>query len=187
MSMAEEKKTLRRVIKQRQSELHSEYREEADRKIISLFLSTSEYTKARCIFAFVGTGAEIDTAEILRAALKDGKRLCVPLCVGRGVMEAREIRSPDELQPGAFGIPEPPDNTQKVDITQINLALVPCVSCSHDGKRLGHGGGYYDRFLENFPGKTIMLCYEKLIRENIPTESHDQIILPVITEIGVFR
>ncbi|MDO4981937.1 MAG: 5-formyltetrahydrofolate cyclo-ligase [Eubacteriales bacterium] len=186
-TVSEEKKALRRLIKTRRNALSDDHRKAADETITSLLLSSDEYASAQCVFAFVGTNGEVDTSELLRSAIADGKRLCVPLCIGDGIMEAREIKALDELSEGAYGIPEPDGNAPLVDITQIDLAVIPCVSCSHDGKRLGHGGGYYDRFLEGYTGKTVMLCYEELTEEHIPIEDHDRTILPVITESGVFR
>lgn len=185
--LGEEKKALRRAVKTHRSELSTDYRRASDDRIISLLLSSDEYKNAQCVFSYVGTESEINTSRLLHTALADGKRLCVPLCTGVGTMEAREIKSTAVLIAGAYGIPEPPENSPLVDITQIDLAVVPCVACSHDGKRLGHGGGYYDRFLKQFSGNTVMLCYEELICEDIPVEAHDKIILPVITESGVFR
>ena len=58
---------------------------------------------------------------------------------------------------------------------------------NHLGQRLGQGGGYYDRFLSNYRGGTVLLCREKLIREEIPLEPHDYPIPWVLTEVGLYE
>ena len=104
-----------------------------------------------------------------------------------GKMSFRMIRSYDDLEPGAYGILEPKKEMPEIRMEEIDFVLVPCVSCSHDGKRLGNGGGYYDRFLEQYTGAKAILCREALIREDIPMESFDAVVRPVITEDAIYR
>ena len=56
-----------------------------------------------------------------------------------------------------------------------------------NGDRLGQGGGYYDRFLSHYRGGTVLLCPEKLIREEIPLEPQDMPIPWVLTENGLYE
>ena len=60
----------------------------------------------------------------------------------------------------------------------------PVVTCNYLGQRLGHGGGYYDRFLSQYRGGTVLLCRELLIRQEIPVEPHDYPVPWVLTERG---
>ena len=187
MTAAVRKKALRREIVTAEREMSTAEKIKADAVIMEKLLSTEEYKSAETVFCFVGTDREIDTRGILTDILAAGKRLCVPRCTGAGRMEAKEILSLAELSPGAFGIPEPPETAPSVRADKIDLAIVPCLSCSHTGNRLGRGGGFYDRFLKDFRGIAITLCREKLTRDNIPTEEHDVPIPAVITEKGIYR
>ena len=145
------------------------------------------YQEAETVFCFVGTGWEIDTRPILTRALADGKRLCVPLCTGPGIMELRQITSLSQLSPGAYGLPEPPPDTPQVAVDAVDLAVLPCMGCNHLGHRLGRGGGYYDRFLSVYRSAAVLMCRERLIREEIPLEPHDMPIPWVLTERGLYE
>ena len=139
------------------------------------------------MFCFVSAGREIDTRPILDQTLADGKMLCVPLCVADGIMELRAIRNLEELFPGAYGILEPPADSPALSPDQIDLAVIPCVTCSREGRRLGRGGGYYDRFLAHYRGAAVLLCRERLLRQEIPFGVHDYPIPWVLTEAGLFE
>ena len=67
----------------------------------------------------------------------------------------------------------------------LDLALVPCSTGSRSGRRLGYGGGYYDRFLPRTTCPKALLCRGRLVREDIPTEDHDQLMDFLVTEEGL--
>ena len=69
-----------------------------------------------------------------------------------------------------------------IEADEIDFAVLPCVTCDHQGNRLGHGKGYYDRFLKGTKFSTCMICFEKLISGNIPMDDHDQKADSVITD-----
>ncbi len=65
--------------------------------------------------------------------------------------------------------------------------MIPCVTCSREGRRLGRGGGYYDRFLAHYRGAAVLVCRERLLRQEIPFDLHDYPVPWVITEAGLFE
>ena len=65
--------------------------------------------------------------------------------------------------------------------------LVPCTAFDAQGRRVGMGGGYYDRFLSQYRGGTVLLCRELLIRQEIPVEPHDYPVPWVLTERGLYE
>ena len=107
MTKSEEKKQMRRVIRALERELPAAYKAQSSAGIARHLLAMPEYQAAVTVFCFVGTDREIDTTAILKDALSSRKRLCVPLCVGDGLMELRQITALDQLVPGAYGILEP--------------------------------------------------------------------------------
>ncbi len=187
MTRQEEKQQLRAVMRARERQLSDRYRRESDQAIAAHLTAMPEYQAAGTIFCFVGTPHEIDTRPILKNALAAGKRLCVPLCTGPGMMELRQITTLSQLSPGAYGIPEPPEDAPTVSVDETDFAILPCLTCNHLGHRLGQGQGYYDRFLAHYRSGAVLLCREKLIREEIPLEPHDYPIPWVLTERGLYE
>lgn len=187
MTRQEEKQKLRRIVRDLEARLSDQYRRKADRSIAAHLLAMPEYRAAETVFCFVSTPHEIDTRPILEDILVSGKTLCVPLCAGKGAMELRRVTSLEQLSPGFHGILEPPSGSPLVPPDDVDLAVLPCLTCNHLGQRLGHGGGYYDRFLAHYRGGAILLCRELLIREEIPVEPHDYPVPWVLTEKGLYE
>lgn len=185
--IAVKKQTLRRLARQRISLLAAGYLSQAGREIARQVASLPEYQEADTVFAFCGTDREINTRPLLMQVLSDGKRLFLPRCTALGTIEAREIGSLDCLRIGRYGITEPPADSPVADPSAISLCLVPCLAADRNGNRLGHGGGYYDRYLPACHGAAILLCPEQLIMESIPRETHDYPFSVVVTERGITR
>lgn len=187
MTRQEEKQQLRAIVRRLEAALTPEYKSKADRAITHRLTAMPEYQEADTVFCFVSTAQEINTRPILENLLTAGKTLCVPLCTASGVIEARQISDLAQLSPGAFSIMEPPADAPSVPADSIDFAILPCVTCNHFGQRLGHGGGYYDRFLSHYRGGTVLLCREQLIRQEIPVEPHDYPVPWVLTERGLYE
>lgn len=169
----EKKKELRKEIKKKAAELPEDYCKKADEAIFKKVISMPEYVNAEVIFCYVGTKREIYTNPILDHILKSGKRLGIPKCLSYGVMEVYEIENFSQLVKGAYEIMEPAWECRVILPEEIDLAIVPCLTCTPDGKRLGYGGGFYDRYLPKLKCPKIVLCRKRLMVKDIPTDDHD--------------
>ncbi len=179
------KQQLRRAFKARGAALTSEYRAAADRAIRDAVLQSEAWRKADRVFLYVSMWAEPDTRALIDAALRAGKRVYVPLCCPERVMKAVRIQSLDGLRPGAMRIPEPPADGEAAEPGTLELAVVPCVTAAPDGARLGHGAGYYDRFLNRHVCPTMCLCYGQMLADALPMDEHDVQMDFVVTESGI--
>ena len=65
---------------------------------------------------------------------------------------------------------------------KIDMAVIPCVSADREGRRLGHGAGFYDRFLDGVTFPKILVCYKELMMDQVPTEEHDILMDQVICD-----
>jgi len=187
MDIKERKKALRKQIWAAEKELSQEYRDDASAKICENITALPEYRDAKVVLAFVSMRREADMTAVLKDALASGKTLCVPLCIGDGIMDFRMILGPEDLEPGAYGIMEPKKTCPVIPPEKVEFAVIPCVTCDRQGRRLGNGGGYYDRFLEKYRPPMAIVCREKLMADEVPMEPFDATVPVVVTEAGVFR
>ena len=145
------------------------------------------WQNAESVFCFVGALHEPDTMPILQGALSAGKQLLVPRIAGPGQMQLVPLQSLEQLQPGACGILEPGQALPAVPAgSGVQLAVLPCLAAARSGARLGHGGGYYDRFLANYSGRRLILCPEALLAQSLPTGPLDEPAQAVLTEKALY-
>lgn len=157
-----------------------------DEAILATLLSHPSLQGARTLFCYISVGREPDTRAFLQKMLAEGRRICVPRCKKGGVMEARQITDFTQLRPAPFGLLEPGEDRPLVPPEEIDLVVAPCVSAGRDHRRLGHGAGYYDRFLAPLTCPVLCLCRENLLREGLPVDATDVRMDAVITEKGVW-
>lgn len=182
MDIREEKARLRSKIRLERRQLDKDERLAWDKAIEQKVLALEEYQKARTVFCYVSYGGEPETRGILEKSLELGKRLAVPKCLEKGVMEATLITSLNQLREGRYGILEPAEGLETIGFDKIDFAVVPAIAFANDGRRLGQGGGYYDRFMAKTQAFTCGICYSRFILEDIPTEPFDMTVMRVITE-----
>jgi len=131
--------------------------------------------------AFVGVGDEADTGATIDSLGVAGLRVLLPRVVGDKIVAV--VHDPGRaLVAGAFGIPEPTGDP--VDPQEIDVVLVPGLAFTCDGRRLGQGGGFYDRFLPLVREDcvTVGVCFAEQIVDDLITEPHDRIVDLVITD-----
>ena len=179
MSVLNQKQRLRAAGKQKRSALP---REDADRSILRRLLNTDAFLNSDLVLCYVSVASEADTRALLGHCFLSGKRVAVPRCESGGVMRFHEIRSLQSLHPSPLGIPEPDEAAPVPQYGKKTLCVVPGLLFDLAGHRIGYGGGYYDRFLAAFPGKTIGLCYEDLLCDLLPREPFDCPVQTIITE-----
>lgn len=177
--MTENKNELRKKLRLEAANLDADYKKTASRRISEKVLASPAFAECNSLFIYASTENEPDTAEIIRVALSLGKKVYLPKCGKNHTMKAIRIYGTDELKCGYMGIPEP-IGSEEAD--RIDLAVIPCISASADGRRLGHGAGFYDRFLADTDMKKICLCYGKLLCDDIPMDEHDIFMDEIITE-----
>lgn len=120
-------------------------------------MQTAEWQNAKTIATTISNLFEVPTEPIIQAAIKAGKTVYLPKTMPHRQMAFLPFTGYDDLVTSSFGIPEPEYNAQLVN-QQPDLVLVPGLAFAGDTNyRVGFGGGYYDRFLAKYTGKTIAL------------------------------
>ena len=152
------KKTLRKETIAAMKELPEFVQTQADEQLTQRLLELPAFQEAKTLATYLSFDHEFSTAGLIQVALQLGKRVCVPRTYPQGRMEFVEY-DPDILEKTRFGLLEPNEQGKVVDKAEIDLIHVPGLVFQSKGYRIGYGGGYYDRYLEGFTGKTVSTIY----------------------------
>lgn len=149
-----------------------------NKKDLSIYLGIIEKID-KDILIYCSKPNEIDTTPIIQFAFDFGYRVYVPRVNGKE-MNFFEITSFKDLQKGAFNVMEPTGNITPPNLDNT-ICITPGIAFDKNYNRLGYGGGYYDRFLQNYNGLKIGLCYDELLVDALPNEDTDIPVDIIIT------
>lgn len=157
------------------------------REIQNRLFSLPEFKESTTISIYVDFDNEVRTKDIIRDSIYMGKRVSIPYTKGKkNSLLLSEIRDIDkELETSTFGILEPKkEYFRYIPDNEIDVVIVPGIAFDEKGRRLGYGGGYYDRLLIklNRDIVTIGLAFEFQILSEIPWWFYDIFIDKIITE-----
>lgn len=154
-----------------------------DNFISNNILSSERVNNADIVLLYASFGTEVSTVKVIEELLKTDKKIAIPKCRENGIMTFHIITSMAQTSKGKYGITEPDESLPVPDYSEKTVALVPGLSFTEKGERLGYGGGYYDRFLAKYPYiYAIGLTYEDLIADSLPCLSHDLTVCALATE-----
>ncbi len=187
MNLIEEKKLLRKALREKILDFcQKNDRLGLSEKICEKLALIEEFKCADIIFAYMASDLEADCSKAIRSALEMGKIVAIPRVTGPDSMDFFALRKglPIESQivAGTFGIKEPAFDLEKIDLKNLAgkkaFVIVPGVGFTKGGKRIGHGKGYYDRWISNlrsFAGKVFLcgFCLPCQICPDIPCDMHD--------------
>ncbi|MBE6741565.1 MAG: 5-formyltetrahydrofolate cyclo-ligase [Ruminococcaceae bacterium] len=154
-----------------------------DKLISEKLYALEAYKSCKTVLTYVSLDDEIKTDDIIIHSLKAGKRVAVPYCKDdMGNMDFYLIDSLTQLSIGSFSVREPDINEcERINSFNDSIAIVPGLIFDKNGYRIGYGKGYYDRFLNEFNGISIGLCYDELLTESLPIDKHDKNVDILIT------
>ncbi|SDQ22035.1 5-formyltetrahydrofolate cyclo-ligase [Carnobacterium viridans] len=179
-----EKQALRKKMISLLNSISAEEKAEIELKLEENLFRSSEWKSAKRIGVTLSQGFEWNTLGIINKAWKEGKIVCAPKCVPEHkAMIFYDFTSTEQLEKGFHNLIEPkPAQTKRVEKAEIDLVLVPGLIFDEKGYRVGFGGGYYDRFLKDFPNHTIGLICSEQVTSALPIEPFDIPVQKTITE-----
>lgn len=168
------------------------FRKSIDRDVISMLRMLDLYRQAALVLVYVPFHEEIDTRPVVRNAFRDGKRVAVPYFNDRlGKLEFYEITSLEQMVPGARGVRRPPSADAKPLGTEDflgSVCLVPGLVFDGEGYRVGYGAGYYDQFLQFYPGDKVGLVRSLQVSSNpLPRGEGDVAVDVLVSEGSIWR
>jgi len=154
------------------------------------FLREFPPRRGMAIALYAAVPGEVPTGCIREACLAAGARIYYPRVEGKGTLAFFPHREGEGWEEGPYGIPEPPRRRgARPRAAGFDLVLVPGVAFDREGRRLGHGFGYYDRFLATLPaGVTrVGLAFRHQVIPEVPVDAWDVPVHALVTEEGVIR
>lgn len=181
-----DKPALRQMLRERRQALAEGQLAAAAAEATRHLVGQACWAHARTVALHVAARGELPTAAVLAAAWAAGKRVALPRMDASGRMELRLAGPETQLRPGRHAIPEPPADAARMEPGELDLVLAPGLAFDRQGRRLGQGGGDYDRLLAAVsPGcATVGWCHDFQLVERVPTEPHDRRVALVITPTG---
>lgn len=173
------KESLRRELLSRRRDMDKCTKKKSDDSIHTKLVALMKKMKPRQVLCYVSTPIEVDTKPLLAELLNQNQAVYAPRCA-EGAMRFFRINALSELRAGAFGIPEP-IGSEEFQGEADSVCITPALSFDRDGYRLGYGGGYYDRFLKDYRGLSVGICYQSFLGE-IPKEPFDLPVHLLITD-----
>ncbi|XP_043488235.1 5-formyltetrahydrofolate cyclo-ligase [Polistes fuscatus] len=187
------KKLLRKEMANVISNISAEEKARQSMRVFEKLKALPQYQNSKRISIYLSTKDEIDTTLILKDIFKTGKDVFVPRYSGN-TMEMVKLLSMDDydkLPLTKWNIKQPDFSEARENSFQsggLDLILIPGVAFTYNGKRLGHGKGYYDKFLNYTFEKQqrkphlIAIAFNEQIKDDIPTTESDVLIDLVVTE-----
>lgn len=178
------KKQLRSECKQKRRELDPQKKQAADKKIRAKLLNLWAIREAKTVLVYISTDIEVDTKETALQLLSRGKRIAAPRCENLdGDMSFYIIKSFDDLEKGSFSLYEPDlSKCEKLTDFTDSLVIVPAFMFDKKGYRLGYGKGFYDRFLADYNGTTLGICYDFEITDSLYHGKFDRAVDMIVTD-----
>ena len=170
------KAELRAQVLARRSALPADQRSAAATLIRDAVLAEPQVQMAGTIAVYYSIGSEPGTHGLVFALHKRGSYVLLPVLRPDGDLDWASYEGPDSMVPGPRGLLEPGEPPRGVDaVARADAVLVPALAVDGAGRRLGRGGGSYDRALARVGPLVplIALVYDDELVEHVPAESHD--------------
>ena len=166
------KKEIRKQMLQQRDSISD--KQKVDDELLKELENLEEFKNSENFFVYVSFGSEFNTHKLIKDLLEQEKKVYVPYVKSKGHMIAVEIKSMDDLAPGAYGILEP-KNPVESDV-KFDFMLVPGLCFDKNKYRIGYGGGFYDRFIDKIGEDSykVSIVYDFQLVDDLHPEEFDR-------------
>jgi 5-formyltetrahydrofolate cyclo-ligase len=168
---------LRRRLLTERAQMPASERSGAGRTLRDALFSLPEAQMAGAVAAYISVGTEPDTRGLVYALWKRGTYVLLPLLLEDNDLDWACYEGPDSLAAGPRGLLQPTEPPRgPAAVSSADLVIVPALAVDRGGRRLGRGGGSYDRALARVGAAvpTIALIYDGELLDEVPAGPHDQ-------------
>lgn len=171
-SIAEEKRALRKLIKETKKQYSGEELDIKSQAIFAQVEQLPEFAQSNCVMAYMALADEVRTQNFVKKWV--GKKIIVLPIVKGDDLELRELTPDGNLEAGeSFGILEPLGG-RLVSVSEIDFAIIPGVAFDMENNRMGRGRGYYDKLLSVAQFYKIGVCFDFQMFESVPVDVFDK-------------
>ena len=174
-----EKKELRKKYLSIRKKIKS--KDEKSDRIFEIIINDKDYINSKSIAIYKNLDDEVRTNRLIEYSIKIGKIVSLPVVEGN-VMNFYLVNENTKYSKSKYGIEEPISN---IIIKDIDLFVIPGVVFGLDFNRIGYGGGFYDKYLDNKSIK-IGICFNEQIVPSIDSDVNDIKMDKIITDENVY-
>lgn len=183
LSVRDAKRRLREMYRSQRDRMERHERQMAAEMAARRFFVFASIQQYRRLMIYAPIQSEMDPMPLGRYAAERGWEIYLPRMRGKFELEAVKTDLEADLEPGRYGILEPPGHLPAVDPAELEVVIVPGLAFDVRGHRLGYGAGYYDRFLPQAKNALwIGFTFDELLVPELPAEPHDQRLHAVLTD-----
>jgi 5-formyltetrahydrofolate cyclo-ligase len=168
------------------------YRQQSASMAADYLISHPVFSRSKNIACYCAHKNEFETIPLIQAIWHAGKKCYLPvLCEGKSLSFVC-YENGDKLEINQHGILEPFNFSRKIPLEKLDMIIMPLVAYDSQGRRLGMGGGYYDRALAYMHTQNthpqphlVGLAYVAQCTDELPSDPWDIKLHSIITEQGI--
>lgn len=149
----------------------------------------ANFMEAQLAFLYTPTNSEatcIDTSSIIKKALQIEKKIVLPVFTdAKNVINLYKISHFNNDLVKRNNILEPDiEKCKKINIDEIDIAIIPGLAFDDKGGRIGFGNNYYNKLITRLPEtcRKVSLAYDEQVVDQIQMESRKQTVDIIITD-----
>ncbi|STO55471.1 5-formyltetrahydrofolate cyclo-ligase [Canicola haemoglobinophilus] len=187
MNISSQRQQIRQLIRKKRQKLTALEQAQAEQNITQKALAVIEQFQAEHIALYRSFDGEISTKLLIEKLWQQGKKVYLPVLhpFSDGNLLFLAFNKDTPMQQNKFGIFEPKLDVRNVlPLYQLDLIFTPLVAFDKKGNRLGMGGGFYDRTLQDWRQKTFIpigLAHRCQEVEELPVENWDIPLADILT------
>ena len=185
-NLKRDKRRVRNAVRGERDAMPVDVREERAERVVERFLDLPEVQRASTVMLFSSFGSEVSTRSLIERLHARGVVVALPRIEGAALVPIRYAPG-DPTTTTTFGAEEPVADA-RLDPPSIDVVGVPGVAFDRGGRRIGYGGGYYDRFLRGLPAFTVGLVFGlQVVEDELPAGRFDLPVDAIVTEEETIR
>ena len=182
IDIVEAKAALRKTVRAARREIGAEERLASADAVAERLKFLPRLTGAEYVLAYMPMKYELDVTPAVKMLKEAGVTPVFPLCVENGGLRLLVPAEENGFKVGAYGILEPDIlSAREIEASALGAIILPAIAFDEKGRRLGQGGGYYDRLLARTNCFRVAVGFDCQLVPFVPTEATDKTVNAIVT------